>query len=58
MKHKTVIDLFQSVSKRYPKITSLIFNDQVMNYSELEDLSNIIASNLIKAGVKNGDILP
>ena len=52
---ETIIDLFRNAVQRFPEKTAVVFEDRSMSYSELSDLANETAMQLIQAGVRPGD---
>ena len=55
---KTIISEFNEVVKKYKTKDALVFNDKKYTYNELDLLSNRIANELIKRGLKKGDVCP
>ncbi|MEK6544236.1 MAG: long-chain fatty acid--CoA ligase [Elusimicrobiota bacterium] len=52
---KTINELLSAQAQKYGTKTFLIYRDQEISYSELEELSNQVAHELIARGVKQGD---
>lgn len=46
---------FDSIAKRNPKKTAVVFNDETISYKELGEYSNQLARTLKKEGVARGD---
>ncbi|GEM_PF-4741361 len=55
--NKTVIQIFKEQVKKYPNNCALSFNDNSMNYHELDIASNKIANLLLKKGVREEDVI-
>ncbi|WP_165438742.1 non-ribosomal peptide synthetase [Albibacterium indicum] len=56
-KNKTVADLINETAIKYPSKAAIIFNDQEVSYTQLNQQSNQIAHYLINQGVKENDII-
>lgn len=52
---KSMIDLFEETAERVPKQDAIRYFDEVISYSELDDLANRFASTLAQRGVEKGD---
>jgi len=52
---KTLGQVLEEVSRRYPENASLIFKDQRISYGELLENSRALAKGLIALGVGRGD---
>ncbi|MEI7456716.1 MAG: Pls/PosA family non-ribosomal peptide synthetase [Nitrosomonadales bacterium] len=57
LKSETLPDLLDATATRFPDKTALIFGDQSMSYAELNQAADQIASHLIAAGVKPGQVV-
>lgn len=55
---KTVVDLFESVVKKYPDRIALVAGEEKVSYEELNEKSNILANKLREAGVKPDTFVP
>lgn len=50
-----ITDFLTNSAKRYPDKDAIIHGEETLTYSQLENLSNNSALNLIKKGIKKGD---
>lgn len=57
LKNICVHELFEKECQSHPNKIALVASDATLTYQELNNLSNIIAHNLIKSGVKKDDIV-
>ncbi len=55
---ETVVSLIRKSALKYPKKTAVVFKDVRLSYSELDKLSDNIASRLSKNGVGKGKAVP
>lgn len=56
-KDKTVIDLFEEQVEKTPDNIALCFNDDFLNYKNLNEKANQLAHFLVSLGIKNGDVV-
>src|SRR5690606_36871990 len=56
-KIKTIADLINETAIKYPSKAAIIFNDQEVSYTQLNQQSNQIAHYLINQAVKENDII-
>lgn len=54
---ETLADIFEASAQRDPQQTALIFQDHIVSYGELNNLSDIAASKLIEQGIQAGQII-
>ena len=57
-KSKSIKQIFEDQVKNSPEDIALVFNNESLSYSELNNKSNSLANYLIKYGVQKGDIIP
>ncbi len=55
---ETVVSLFKKSAEKYPQKTAVVFGSVRLSYSELDRLSDNVASYLHKKGVGKGDFVP
>lgn len=55
---ETVVSLFKKSVKKHPRKTALVFKDVRLSYSELDKISDSIASFLYKKGIGKGNAVP
>lgn len=48
---------FESIAKRYPKKTALIYGEEQISFAEMHDRIDVVYTELKKAGVKSGHIV-
>lgn len=56
-KNENLLDVFYEQVKKAPKNIAVIFEKQKLTYKELDEKSNILASNLRSFGIKNTDVV-
>lgn len=54
-KNKTLIDIFEMTVFNNPDNIAVIFQNSTLTYHELNEQSNLVASNLLNLGIKKGD---
>ncbi|RSJ14975.1 Gramicidin S synthase 2 [Streptococcus intermedius] len=54
---KTLVDLFEEQVEKHPDNIAIVFNNQEVTYKELDNLSNHVASQLIRLGLKLEDFV-
>src|SRR5574344_1757973 len=53
---KSVIDLFKKVADTHPSSLCLVYHENKKTFKEVDEISNIIASNLISSGHKKEEV--
>ena len=56
-KNSTIISMFKKQVKKHPNKTAVIFENQKLNYKELDEKSNQIANYLVKQNISNNNIV-
>ena len=54
LREETLADIFRSSAKQYANKTSLVFNDQYLNYINLDRWSDAVAADLAQRGIGRG----
>lgn len=57
-RHQTVVSLIGKSARKYPRKTAVVYKGVRLSYSELESLSDRIASHLMKNGIGKGSAVP
>ncbi|KAB1153660.1 AMP-binding protein, partial [Tenacibaculum aiptasiae] len=53
----TIVDLFEAQVENYPNSVAVVYEDETLTYSELNNLSNILAYDLRSKGIGRNDIV-
>ena len=56
-KNMTISKLFEEASKKHSKNIALIYDDEILTYSELNKKANALANILKENGIKNNDVV-
>ena len=54
---EVLADLFEATARQYPDSTALVCGEQSLSYAALNDRADTVATHLLSAGVRPGDIL-